>query len=160
MKSQEAPTHQRTADGQERLVDLRPPLVSDAQPATLVPPRERALDDPTLEAQTAAVLGTALGEPRGNAACPQRLPMGRRVIRPIASDALGALARPTRLAPTPRHRVDPRHQLGHILGLCCGQEGRERQALCVRNDMVRAPQLPSLRRLRARVAPPSNGANR
>ena len=43
---QELPADQRTPEGEERLVDLCPLVVADAEAAELVEPRKRPLNDP------------------------------------------------------------------------------------------------------------------
>ena len=44
-------------------MDVGSPIVADAQPAVLVEPGDRALNDPALHAQPGAVLGLALRDP-------------------------------------------------------------------------------------------------
>ena len=51
------------ADFEERFVDVVAAFVADAEPAVLVQPGERALDDPALAAEPGAVRTLGLGDP-------------------------------------------------------------------------------------------------
>jgi hypothetical protein len=55
-------------------VNVRPLLVANTQPPELIQPSEGPLHDPAPSAQSAAMFGVALGEPRYNAAGTQTLP--------------------------------------------------------------------------------------
>jgi hypothetical protein len=59
-------------------------LITDAQSPKLIEPSERPLDDPAPSAQSAAVFGVALGEPRYDAARTQTLPDCFRIITTVA----------------------------------------------------------------------------
>src|SRR4030095_7020881 len=64
------PADQRTAEREERLVDVSPLGVPNPQPAKLIEPRKRPLHDPPPPAQTAPVRGATHGEPRYDIAVP------------------------------------------------------------------------------------------
>jgi hypothetical protein len=57
--SQRLPTNQRTPEGDESLVDIRPFVVADAEAAELIQPSKRTLDDPAPPPQGTLVRGAA-----------------------------------------------------------------------------------------------------
>jgi hypothetical protein len=59
-------------------------LITNAESPKLIEPSERPLDDPTPSAQSAAMLGVALGKPRYDAARAQTLPDCLRVVTTVA----------------------------------------------------------------------------
>jgi hypothetical protein len=54
MSLHEAPTDQRIPYGQKGLMELGQPLIPDAPPAELMPPRERVLHHPAVHTQAIA----------------------------------------------------------------------------------------------------------
>ncbi len=52
-----------TAQGQERLMDIRPPLVPDRQPPVAAQPGQRALDHPPMPPQALAGLDPLARDP-------------------------------------------------------------------------------------------------
>ena len=88
-------------------MNVRPSFVPHAQSPELMKPRDRALDDPTIHTQAAAVLGVALGQDGSDATAAQRLAMRLRIVRSIALHPFGPpLATPSAFAPQRRNRVD------------------------------------------------------
>ena len=76
------------------------------------------------------------------------------VIAAIAVDALGLTAGVTPLPPDRRDRCDQRYQWGDIMRVRPRHEGGQGDALGCRHEVMLAPQLPSIRRMRARLSPP------
>jgi hypothetical protein len=62
------PADAGAAEREERLVDVGATVPPDAQASEAVQPRERALDDPAVDAEPAAMPGAALGDERPDAA--------------------------------------------------------------------------------------------
>jgi hypothetical protein len=154
MTLQEPPTDQGAAEGQERFVDLRQPLIPDAQPTELVQPGERALHDPTILTQAAAMRRAALGQHGGDAAPSQGAAVWGGSVGTITREAVRSPARASWLTPHGRDGLDQRYQLGDIMRIRPCYEGGQGDALGVRDEVMFAPQLPSLRRIRARLRPP------
>jgi hypothetical protein len=71
--SQGLPADQRTAEGQERLVDVSPLVIPHAEAPKLVQPRKRALDEPPPPPQATPVLRAAHSEQRQNVAGSQTM---------------------------------------------------------------------------------------
>jgi hypothetical protein len=85
MRLQEAPTDQRTANGQEGRMDLGPPRIPEAPAAELMQPRERAFHDPAGHPQPTAMGRPALGQNRLGPTGPQALSGRFGVIAAIPS---------------------------------------------------------------------------
>lgn len=115
-------------------MDVRPFFISDAQAAELMQPGDRALDDPALRAQASAV----------------RL----RIIRTVAQHSLRTEARGTALAADGRNRIDQRQQLGHVVRIGAGDDGRQRHAVGVGDQVVLGAGLAAIRRMRSSFFPP------
>jgi hypothetical protein len=154
MMLQEPPTDQGAAEGQECFVDLQQPLIPDAQPTELVQPGERALHDPTILTQAAAMRRAALGQHGGDAAPPQGAAVRGGIVGTITTEAVRSPARASWLAPHGRDGLDQRYQLGDIMRVRPRCEGGQGDALGFRDEVMFAPQLPSIRRIRARLRPP------
>lgn len=135
-------------------MDLGQPFVPDAQSAKLVQPGERALDDPPIHSEPTAMRGTALGKHRCDPTGAQAVAVRFGIIATIAVDALGFAAGAAPLPSDRGNSVDEWNELGHVVCVCSCEDDSERNPLRLRNDMVLAPQLPSIRRIRPRVAPP------
>ena len=82
--SQEAPADQSASQGQKCFVNVRPLFVANAQPPELIQPSEGPFDYPSPSAQSAAMFGVALREPRHDAAGTQTLPDCLSVITTVA----------------------------------------------------------------------------
>ena len=103
-------------------------LVADAQSSQVVQVRERALDDPALAAQAAAVLGAAPCDYRLHATRPQLPAVLVVVIAAVGEDTVGALTRPPGLPRDRADTIDQRQQLGDVVAVAAGQADRERDA--------------------------------
>ena len=69
----------------------------------------------------------------------------------IAVDALGLAAGAPPLPPDWRDSLDERYKLGDVVRVRAGQDGGERNPLGLGDDVMLAPQLPSIRRIRPRL---------
>ncbi len=91
--------NERTAEGQEGLVDVGTPFVAHAQTAKAVEPGERAFNDPAVAAQVlAAVLPTA-GNAGHDAACPQGSPATSVVVAFVGVELFWSMRRGRPLGP-------------------------------------------------------------
>jgi hypothetical protein len=78
------PTNESAPERQERLMDVSPFFITDAQAAKLIQPSEGSLHHPSPSPQSAAMLGVAFGQPRHDVASTQTFPNCLRVITPVA----------------------------------------------------------------------------
>jgi hypothetical protein len=100
------PADQSAPEREERLVNVGSLLVSHAQAAKLIQPRERALHDPPPLAQATPMLRAAHGEQRKNVASSQALTYGLCVIRAVAENAFRTAPRPPSIALERGNRID------------------------------------------------------
>jgi hypothetical protein len=155
MTLQDPPTDQGAAEGQERFGDLPQPLLPDAQPTARVQPGERARHDPTLLTRAAAMRRAALGQHGGEAAPPQGAAARGGIVGTITIEAVRSPARASWLTPPGRGGLDQRYQWGDLMRIRPCYEGGQGDALGFRDEVMFAPQLPSIRRSRARLRPPT-----
>ena len=91
--AQRLPANQRAPEREERLVDVRPPVVPDAQAAKLTEPGEGAFHDPSPPAQTTPMLCAAHGQQGHDVTRPQTAPNGSRVVAAIPEHTVRPLPR-------------------------------------------------------------------
>ena len=117
-------------------MDIRPPPEKCPQPAHLMQPGMRVLDEPSIDAQTAAMAGLSPGEERPDAPSPQPSSMRLGVISPITLQGLGAT--PGSTAPTAHRRdaLDQGLELGDVVLVGRRHLGRQRNALRVGQHMM------------------------
>lgn len=154
MTLQEAPTNQKAADVHEGFVNLGGAFESNSEAPKSMQPGERSLDHPTVNAQAAAMSGIPLREVRAYRTSPQRPPLPLRIVTPIGVKASRAAPGPTGRPSHGRDRVHQRHQLRHIMSIGLRQANGQGEPLPIRDKVVFAPQLPSIRRIRTRFFPP------
>ena len=133
---QEAPADETTANLEERFVNAWQPLVSDSQAPKPVQPSNGALDHPAGATQTATVLGVAPGDLALDAKRLEGSPVRIGIVRTISLYQLGFSSRSTALAANRRNRLNQRQQLSHVMAIGLGQNGRERNALRVGEEVV------------------------
>jgi len=148
------PAHEGATERKERLMDVRPPFVSDAQPAVLMQPRQRPFDDPPVYTQPAAVFGASLRKNGLDASTAKELPVRFGIIRSIPLHRVGLVAGVASASRDSRNRIDQRNQLSDIVTVRPGQSGGQRDAVGVADHVMFAPQFPSIRWIRPRLRPP------
>lgn len=89
----EVPTDQRAAYVQERQMNVGATLIANTQAAVAIEPGERALDHPTMLAESFAALNAAPRDTWRNRTLAQLFAQGLRVIRLISMQLLRTLAR-------------------------------------------------------------------
>ena len=133
---QEAPADEAAAELHEGFVDIGTALKADPESSELMQPGDGALDDPAGYAQTAAMFGVAAGELGTDALVGQSLPMSVGIVGTIALHEIGfALGAPD-LTADGRNTGDQGHQLRNIVGIGWGENGRQRNALRIREEVV------------------------
>jgi hypothetical protein len=154
MTLQEAPADQRTAEGQDRFVDRRQPFVPEAPSPELGPPGARAVHDPAIPAPSTAVRRAALGQLGSHAARTEGTAGRGGIVAAVAVEAVRPAAGAAPLPADGRGGLDQRHEGGDVMCVSPGQQGGPGDTLGCRAEVMRAPQLPSLRRMRACLRPP------
>ena len=135
-------------------MDIIPAFIANTQSAKLMQPGKCAFDHPPENAQPTAVARSALGQNRTDAKLTQRLAMGLAVIGTVALNTIRPPARTPYLARDRRNRLDQRQQLRHVMPVGSGELHRERDSIGIGDNVMFRPQLPSIRRIRARFRPP------
>jgi hypothetical protein len=152
--SQKIPTNKRTTDFQECLVDVGTSFITNSKSSELVQPRKSSFDDPSVNAQAAAILRVASCKDRLNASLVQFIPFKLGIICPISLNSVRSFSWSANLSAHGGYRVNQRHQLGHIVSIGSRKNACERDALRVRNHMVLAAGFPPVRGIRADFRPP------
>ena len=135
-------------------MDVGAAFVADPQSAMLVQPGDGAFDDPTLLAETRAVLGTLLGDQRPYLSPPQVVARGLPLVAAVADDAGGAPFRPAAFAAHGRDRLDERDQFEAVVAVGRGEQESERDTARVGDQLVLGAALAPIDRARTGLEPP------
>ena len=133
---------QRTAERQERLVDIGPFVIPNAEAPKLIQPGKRALDDPP-PPQAAAVPRAAHGQQRENVARPQTVPNRLGIVAAVAKYRVRPPPRSPSCALEWRNRIHQRQGFLRVVPVRARQANGQRYAACVANQMTLAPALGS-----------------
>ena len=126
-------------------MDVSTTLVAYPQPAELVQPPQGSLHHPAVRAQPAAVLGAPSGQGWRDVAPPQSLAMPSRVIGSVGVQPLGPATGAAPLTAHRRHGLHQRQQLGYVVAVGPGQDGRQGRSVGVSEHMMLAPGLAPVR---------------
>lgn len=143
-----------TPQYEKSLMDVGAAFPADTQTTELMQPAQGALHHPAVHPQPAAVRREALRQYGFDPAQPQLFAMPFGVVPPVALNPVRPESRPTHAASNRRDRVHQRQQLGHIIAVRTREDGRQRDAIRVRDDVVFRPVLPAIGRVRADLRPP------
>jgi len=135
-------------------MDVGTPFIPDAQAPELMQPGKGPFDHPAEDAQSAPVGRAPLSQDRDDAPRPQGLPVSGRIVGTVALDTRGSLPRATDLPADRGDRLDQREELRHVVAIGLRDDGRQRNAVAIGDQVVLAPQLPSIRWRRASFFPP------
>lgn len=108
------------------------------EPAELVQPRGRALDNPAVLAEPASVRGVALREHRLDPARAKLPPVRFRIVGAVAVGAIRTTARTPALAADRRDRVNQAEKLGYVVAVRAGELRYKRCGSRLSYDMVLA----------------------
>jgi hypothetical protein len=151
---QNIPADNRAPDAQESLMNISTTFITNSQSAKLMQPRQRALNDPAANAQASAMFLTPAGQQRADTPLTQFIPVWLRIITAISLNQFRLWAWSSSFASDAGDRIHQGHQLSHIMTIGPRQEDGQGNTACIRDDMMFAPQLPSIRWIRARLRPP------
>ena len=137
-------------------MNTRPTFIAHVESTKSVQPRQRALDDPARATQAAAVRRPALGELGGDPASMERIAMRLRIVSSVTLDEAGFAQRPTGTAAYRRNGVDQRQQLGDVVAVGAGEQGRQRDPACLGENVMFRPRLTAIGWVRSSFFPPRN----
>ncbi len=141
--------NERTAEGQEGLVDVGTPFVAHAQTAKAVEPGERAFNDPAVAAQVlAAVLPTA-GNAGHDAACPQGSPATSVVVAFVGVELFWSMPWPSPWSGDGRHGVDGLFKHLGVVHVGGREHGGQGQAAALYHKVALRARAAAIDRIRA-----------
>lgn len=127
---------ERTAEGEERLMEVGRSLITDAQAPVAVQPGEGPLHDPAVAPQTLAGLDAFAGDANLDMPATQG-PAAAGIVVPFVGMQLG-----WPFAPLPGGTFDRRHRVEHLLkhlavvAVGAGRQGCEREPVAIDEQMV------------------------
>jgi hypothetical protein len=130
-------------------------FIAHLQASERMKPSNRTLDDPARLAQPATMGRAEFGEQGCNAALAQALPVWLGTVATVTLNNFRLAQRTPTLSANGRNRLDQHVELGDVVPIRGGQDDRERDALCVDDDVVLAAELAPVRRVRAGFFPAS-----
>lgn len=111
-------------------------LVTGPEPAQVVQPRERALDNPALFPKPRAVFCAPAGDHGLDLPFAQLPTVLIEVIATVGEESLSTPARPSTLACNRGDTIDKPQQLGDVVAVSAGQADRERNPVRVGDQVV------------------------
>ena len=134
-------------------MDVSAALVAHPQPAELVQPPQGSLHHPAVHSQPAAVFRAPPSQGRRDVEPAQFLAMLSGIIGPVGVQPLGPAARSAPLTPHWRHPVHQRQQLGYVVAIGPGQDGRQGDPVGLGEHVMLAPGFAPVRGIGARLFP-------
>ena len=128
-------------------------LVAYPQPAELVQPPQGPFYHPAVYSQPTAVIRAPPSQGWHDVARPQFLAMPPRVIGPVGVQPPGPATGSAPLTAHRRHGVHQEQQLGYVVAIGSGQDGRQRSSAGLGKHMMLAPGLAPVRRIGAGLFP-------
>ena len=119
-------------------MDIRPLLIAHTQSAELVEPSKGSFDDPAPSAQSTAMLGISLGEPRHDVTGTQTLADCLGVITPVAYHAIGTMARTASLSLQEWDGINQCECSLRIITICPGELNGQRNSAPVADQVALA----------------------
>ena len=129
-------------------------LIANSQSTELVKPREGPFNDPPPSAQSAAMWGVALGEPRHDAVGTQTSPDCLGVIAPVTQHTIRTMSRSSALSLQGWDGVNEGESLLRAVAIGPGELNDQRNSPCVADQMTLAAELGPVSRIGARLRPP------
>ena len=131
-----SPADERTADGEERLMNGGRAIITNPQSAELMQPTQRALDHPARHAQSAAVHPLTFADDRLDVANPQAHSIGLRSIAGVALHGIRPEARRPRNAAHGWNRIHQRQHLRDIRNIGRSHDRGQRNAVGINDDVM------------------------
>ena len=135
-------------------MDVGAPLVADRQASELAEPSQGAFDHPAVPPQPGAALDPAPRDAGLDVAAGQGTTAAAVIVGLVGVELAWPLARPAPGLPDRRHGVD--HLLQHrtVMHVRARQANRERDAVCIREDVALRARLAPVGRVRPRLRAP------
>src|SRR5271170_6465960 len=149
-----SPAHHRAANGHERLVDVVTFVETRPQSAELVKQRQSLFHHIAEDTQAAAMWRVASSNQGGDGATRQLHSMEIGIVSPVAHHFLRLAQRRTDLAANRRDGIDQRNQLRYVVAIGGGEEGGQRHAVGIDDQMVFRPVFPAIHGAGSRFFPP------
>ena len=131
-----------------------PTFVPHIEAAKTMEPGQRAFHDPPRATEPTAMRRAALGELGLDPAALQRVAMRLRVVTPVSLNQARLAQGAPRTAAERRNGVDEGQQLGDVVPVGAGQDGRQRDPARVGEEMVLRPRLTAIGWVRSSCFPP------
>jgi hypothetical protein len=135
-------------------VDVGAPIEAHSKSLELMKPRERSLDDPTVEAEPAAVCGTALRYEGTDSKSSQLLAMSSGVVGAISEYVVRPPSGATDQSSNWRNGVDQRKQLRDVVMVGACEGDGERKSGSVNEKVMLAAGTAAIRGVRPCFFPP------
>ena len=135
---EKTPADETTAELEKGLMHGRFSFKADSESAKLMQPGKGTLDDPASLTQTAAVLSASTSDLRLDTPASETSTQAIGVVGSIGLESTGFAPRSASLAADTRDGLQQRLGLCHIMSVGLSQNGRKRDTLCVREDVVLA----------------------
>ena len=135
-------------------MDARIAFVADRETAIAMQPGERAFDNPAGRAEAAAMRRAPTREDGDDAAGPQPVAMGLRIVAAIPLQRARPAARPTAPTPDQRQRRHERIELRNVVDVRGGQLRDERDPVGFRDEVVLGTRLAAIGWVRSSFFPP------
>lgn len=135
-------------------MDVGAPFPSDAESFEAVEPGERALNDPSVDTQAAAVGCATSSDGGDDPAGPDLVTVDVVVVAAVGEEGLWFASWPAGPAPDGRDGVEEGQKLGDVVAVAAGEDDRERCAVSVGDQVMLGANASSVDWGRARVEPP------
>ena len=135
-------------------MNLGEPLESNPKSPVLVEPGQGSLNHPSASSKAAAMRCSTPGQERLDPTGTKHPAMRFGIVCPVRKHTPRSA---TGMSPTTsdgRDLVHERNELRNVVPIGFGQTAFKGNALCVRDEMMLAPQFPPIRWIRARFRPP------
>ena len=121
---------------EEGFVDVCSAFPSDAESAEAVQPGEGALDHPSVDAKSGAVVGVSSGDGRHDAASPDLIAVDVVVVATVGEQGIRPAAGVPDASTDGWDRVQQRHELGDVVAVTAGEKDGEWGAVAVGDQVV------------------------
>ncbi len=131
------------------------PFVANLEPPECMEPGKGTFDEPARFTKATAMRRTDFGEQGRDATLAQTLPVWLGTVAPVTLNNFRFAQRTSAFSSDVRNRLNQRIELRDVVAIGGSQDDRERDALCVDDEVVLAAELAPVRWVRAGFFPAS-----
>lgn len=131
------------------------PFVANLEPSECMKPGKGTFNEPARFTEATAMRRTDFGEQRCDAAFAQTLPVRLGTVAAVTLNNFRLAQRTSALSSYGRNCLHQRIELRDVVAIRSRQDDRERNALCVDDEVVLAAELAPIRWVRASFFPAS-----